>query len=101
MTSNGTPPRTNSDDPLEAIRENREAVEQLALEYRSDDLDSAARIALALADGERPDHNDLKAWGIGASGDFGMVTGPPTDLAASSEALDAIEQVLQEIHPEL
>ena len=99
MASDGTSPLTNSDDPLEAVRENREAVEQLALEYRADNLDAAARIALSLADGERPDYHDLKAWGIAGGEDFGMATQPPAGVSTSPEVVEVVERVLKQINP--
>lgn len=93
--------KTNHNDPLASIREHRDAVEALAAEHgRDDDLDAAARILLAVADGEQPADADLAAWGLQPRERYqnslyappGGVVGQPTreDLQRFSHAVLAV-----------
>lgn len=77
MKSNENPTQeshANQDAPLTPIREHRDAVEELADDCdRDDGLDAAARILLAIADGERPDDTDLEVWGLGYRERYGNI----------------------------
>lgn len=92
---------TNHNNPLASIREHRDAVETLAAEHgRDDNLDAAARILLAVADGKQPADADLAAWGLQPREGYqnslyappGAVTGQPTreDLQRFSQAVLAV-----------
>ena len=61
MTDNSEGGELNESNPFERIRENREAIEQLA--KRADQLGAQARVALALARRKRPTDAELEAAG--------------------------------------
>ena len=62
MSQAGRPPSTESDDPLDAIREHEQAVEQLA--EREDRLGAVARYLLDVANGDQPDDYDAELAGL-------------------------------------
>jgi len=94
-------PGDEGGDPLDAIRDHREAVEALAeAEDREDDLDAAARVLLAYADGEQPAQADKAVLGLprreGGSG-YGHALSAPVTGQSPRPSPERVRRLAQQV----
>jgi hypothetical protein len=96
-------PGDEGGDPLDAVRDHREAVEALAeaeAEGSEDDLDAAARVLLAYADGEQPAQADKAVLGLprheGGSG-YGHALSAPVTGQSTRPSPEQMRRLAQQV----